>query len=112
MVEAALNVAAQLVVEHSAYGRVMMRDGNRSPFAAPQGVYRSAGDDCWVAIAVTSDEQWAALCGALGLDDLAAEGRLGRIPIGSTPPSRPGRRSVRPAKPQKPCKRWGFPPRP
>jgi crotonobetainyl-CoA:carnitine CoA-transferase CaiB-like acyl-CoA transferase len=77
MVEAALNVAAQMVIEHSAYGRTMMRDGNRGPMAAPQGVYRSAGDDCWVAIAVTSDEQWAALCRAIGADGLVAAGRRG-----------------------------------
>ncbi|HEX4016738.1 MAG TPA: CoA transferase [Frankiaceae bacterium] len=75
MVEAALNVAAQLVIEHSAYGRTMMRDGNRGPMAAPQGVYRSAGDDRWVAIAVTSDEQWAALCDVLGADALAGVDR-------------------------------------
>ncbi len=76
MVEAALNVAAQLVVEHSAYGRVMMRDGNRSPAAAPQGVYRSAGDDCWVAIAAPADGTWAALSHAIGAHDLAADQAL------------------------------------
>ncbi len=77
MVEAALNVAAQMVIEHSAYGRTLMRDGNRGPMAAPQGVYRSAGDDCWVAVAVTSDEQWAALCAAMGAAGLLAGGRRG-----------------------------------
>jgi crotonobetainyl-CoA:carnitine CoA-transferase CaiB-like acyl-CoA transferase len=77
MVEAALNVAAQLVIEHSAYGRTMMRDGNRGPMAAPQGVYRSGGDDTWVAIAVTSDAEWTALCQALGEGELAAESGLG-----------------------------------
>ena len=77
MVEAALNVAAQMVIEHSAYGRTLMRAGNRGPMAAPQGVYRSAGDDCWVAIAVTSDEQWAALCAAMGAAGLLAGGRRG-----------------------------------
>ena len=77
MVEAALNVAAQIVIEHSAYGRTMMRDGNRGPMASPQGVYRSAGDDSWVAIAVTSDEQWHALCSVLGAEGLVAGGRRG-----------------------------------
>ncbi len=77
MVEAALNVAAQLVIEHSAYGRTMMRDGNRGPLAAPQGVYRSAGDDRWVAIAVTSIDEWEALCRAIGDSELAAEAGLG-----------------------------------
>jgi crotonobetainyl-CoA:carnitine CoA-transferase CaiB-like acyl-CoA transferase len=76
MVEAALNVAAQLVVEHSAYGRVLMRDGNRGPVASPQGVYRSAGDDRWVAIAAPTDAAWAALAAAVGADELAADPAL------------------------------------
>ena len=44
------------------------RRGNREPGVAPQGVYRCAGDDRWVSISVTSDEEWRALCGAAGLD--------------------------------------------
>ena len=72
MVEAALNVAAQLVVEHSAYGRTLMRDGNRGPMAAPQGVYRSAGDDRWVAIAVTVGRAVARRCARRSAADAAA----------------------------------------
>jgi crotonobetainyl-CoA:carnitine CoA-transferase CaiB-like acyl-CoA transferase len=72
MVDAALNVAAEQVVEHSAYGALLERDGNRGPAAAPQNLYLAADADAdgtrdaWVAIAVASDEQWRALCDALG----------------------------------------------
>ena len=59
MVESALNIAAEQVVEHSAYGTLLERNGNRSPYAAPQGLYAAA--DGWVAVAVTDDEQWRAL---------------------------------------------------
>ena len=76
MVEAALNVAAQLVVEKSAYGRDLRRDGNRGPVAAPQGLYRTAGDDEWVAIAAASDSQWAALSDVIGDDALAQDPAL------------------------------------
>lgn len=69
MVEAALNVAAELVVESSAHGCELGRDGDRGPVAAPQGVYRCAGDDEWVAIAVTDDAQWAALVAEVGSGD-------------------------------------------
>ncbi len=55
MVEAALNAAAEQVLEYSATGTVLTRDGNRSSGAAPQGVYRCAGDDQWLAIAVETD---------------------------------------------------------
>jgi crotonobetainyl-CoA:carnitine CoA-transferase CaiB-like acyl-CoA transferase len=71
MVDAALNVAAEQVVEHSAYGALLQRDGNRGPTAAPQNLYLSAdvddagARDAWVAIAVADDEQWAGLVAAL-----------------------------------------------
>ncbi len=38
------------------------RRGNRQPGTAPQGTYRSAGDDRWLAISITSDEEWRTLC--------------------------------------------------
>jgi crotonobetainyl-CoA:carnitine CoA-transferase CaiB-like acyl-CoA transferase len=66
MVEAALNAAAEQVVEFAATGAVLRRDGNRSQVAAPQGVYPCAGDDRWVAVAVSTDEQWRSLCSVLG----------------------------------------------
>ena len=37
MVESALNVAAEQAVEWSAHARLLRREGNRSPLAAPQG---------------------------------------------------------------------------
>jgi crotonobetainyl-CoA:carnitine CoA-transferase CaiB-like acyl-CoA transferase len=58
MIEAALNAAAEQVVEHGASGTVLTRNGNRGPLAAPQNVYACAGDEEWVAIAVTDDDQW------------------------------------------------------
>jgi crotonobetainyl-CoA:carnitine CoA-transferase CaiB-like acyl-CoA transferase len=66
MVEAALNVAAEQVVEHLASGRLLSRDGNRGPVAAPQGVYQGAGVDRWLALGVADDAQWRALGDLLG----------------------------------------------
>lgn len=71
MVDAALNVTAEQVIEYSAYGALLERDGNRGPLAAPQNLYRTSEIDefgrldCWVAIAVASDAQWAGLSAAL-----------------------------------------------
>jgi benzylsuccinate CoA-transferase BbsF subunit len=36
--------------------------GNRSNRCVPHGAYRCAGDDDWISIAVTSDDQWSRLC--------------------------------------------------
>jgi crotonobetainyl-CoA:carnitine CoA-transferase CaiB-like acyl-CoA transferase len=71
MVDAALNITAEQVLEHSAYGALLERDGNRGPTAAPQNLYLTADideegrQDTWVAIAVTTDDQWSALIGVL-----------------------------------------------
>jgi crotonobetainyl-CoA:carnitine CoA-transferase CaiB-like acyl-CoA transferase len=61
LIESALNVTAQQFVEYAAYGRLIERYGNKSRAHAPHDVYRCRGDEQWVAISVTSDEQWRAL---------------------------------------------------
>ncbi len=66
MVEAALNAAAELVLEHGAYGAPLTRDGNRGPVAAPQNLYVCRGEDRWLALAVTNDSQWRALVSVMG----------------------------------------------
>ncbi|TVZ06645.1 CoA transferase [Trebonia kvetii] len=82
MVEAAISIAAAQPIEFSAFGALLQRDGNRGPLAAPQNLYRSADTDefgrldAWVAVAVATDEQWAALAGALGHPAWAADPEL------------------------------------
>ena len=82
MVDAALNVAAEQVIEYSAYGNLLQRDGNRGPTAAPQNLYRTGEldefgrPDDWVAIAVATDEQWRNLVEALGRPGWAADDEL------------------------------------
>ena len=46
------------------------RMGNRDPANAPQGLYPCAGDDRWIAISVTSNQEWRALA---ALADLGSE---------------------------------------
>jgi crotonobetainyl-CoA:carnitine CoA-transferase CaiB-like acyl-CoA transferase len=66
MIEAVLNCAAEVVIEHSAYGVSLHRAGNRGPVAAPQGVYACAGTERWLALAVVTDEQWVGVRKVLG----------------------------------------------
>ena len=47
--------------------------GNRDPRFAPHNLYRCAGEDAWVAIAVTCNEQWKALAQAIGRPELALD---------------------------------------
>lgn len=78
MVEAAMNAAAEVVIEHTAYGNLLARTGNRSPHAAPQGLYACGdgrpGEEKWLAVSVETDRQWDALACLIGADADAAAG--------------------------------------
>ncbi len=76
MVEAALNAAAEQVIERSAYGALLARDGNRGPVAAPQNLYACAGEEEWLALAVATDEQWQSLRRVLGDPEWARDPEL------------------------------------
>lgn len=71
LIEAGLNAAAEQVIEWSAYGQLLQRQGNRSPYAAPQGIYAATGEDRWVVISVDQDAQWPALAALIGRDNWA-----------------------------------------
>lgn len=80
MIDAALACAAEVVIEWSAYGHALERDGNRGPVSAPQGVYGCAGAEEWLALAVRDDADWAKLVGALGRPLWALEERYADEP--------------------------------
>jgi crotonobetainyl-CoA:carnitine CoA-transferase CaiB-like acyl-CoA transferase len=76
MVEAALNAAAEQVIEYGSSGTVLARQGNRGPTAVPQGVYPCREPDTWIALAVEQDSQWKGLASLLGRPDLIADQAL------------------------------------
>ena len=49
------------------------RNGNRGPLAAPQNLYACAGEEEWLALAIVTDEHWAALREMLGDEPWAAD---------------------------------------
>jgi crotonobetainyl-CoA:carnitine CoA-transferase CaiB-like acyl-CoA transferase len=82
MVESALNIAAEMVLEYSQNGIELHRAGNRGPGVSPQGVYRCRGEDDWVAVALLDDAAWP------GLATLIGRPELGRDPALMTQPAR------------------------
>lgn len=60
----------EFFVANSSTGYEPKIDGNRQPHQAPHSAYKAAGEDNWIAIAVTSDEEWAALCSVVDNDRL------------------------------------------
>lgn len=71
-IEAGIQFVAEPLMEYVLNGRIRPRRGNSSPSMAPHGCYAAAEENAWLAIAVEDDEQWLALCGAIGRPDLAA----------------------------------------
>ena len=59
-------VVGEYFMARSVTGRQPRPSGNRSPEHAPHGVYPCAGEDSWLAVAVTSDAEWRALRQVMG----------------------------------------------
>ena len=76
MSEVLTHLIPEAVFDYSVNGREPEKRGNRDRLEAPQGVYRCKGWDAWIGVSVASEEEWQALCGALGQPDLAADPRF------------------------------------
>jgi crotonobetainyl-CoA:carnitine CoA-transferase CaiB-like acyl-CoA transferase len=79
MIEAMLWTMAEPLLQTQLGDRPRPR-GNESDRCAPHGVYRCAGDDQWIGIAVRNDAEWQALCSQVpeldGGDRTAADAAL------------------------------------
>ena len=74
--ETSTAMVAEGVLDYSMNGTQPDRDGNRDPYMAPHGVFRSAGNDRWVSLAVRDDEEWKRLCATIGQPELANDARF------------------------------------
>ncbi len=77
-VETGLNYVTPLILDYQVNNREFKTRGNKSEYDAPHGVYRCRGDDRWVAIAVTSDEEWRSLVKAMGSPERARAGKYAK----------------------------------
>lgn len=94
--DALIAVIGEAIMEWGMNQRLMPRTGNRHPWMAPHGCYpcqplpeergrplallmsagRQKATDRWIAIAVGNDEEWAALCQAMGRPELIDDPRF------------------------------------
>ena len=65
-IEGTTCLIGEAVLGYAMTKEIPERMGNRDISKAPQGCYRCRGDDRWIAIAVSSDEEWEALCCTMG----------------------------------------------
>ena len=64
----------ETIMDYMLNGRVRGRQANRDEFMAPHNVYRcQGGPQKWVAIAVSTDEEWQSLCRVMGDPDWAKD---------------------------------------
>lgn len=74
--EACAMLLPEAIMDYTMNDRQPPRMGNRDPYLAPHGVFRSKGDDAWVSIVVGNEEEWRQCCGAIGQPDLADDPRF------------------------------------
>jgi len=73
--ETSMAVLPEAICAWTMNGAAPERDGNRDAHMAPHGVFRAAGEDRWIAIAVEDDAAWARLAAAIGHPELASDPR-------------------------------------
>lgn len=78
-VETGIYGLGEWLLGYSVSGHSFGRIGNRSPHAAPHGVFPCAGDDRWIALAVHSDDDWQRLIRAMGSPGWAAATQLATL---------------------------------
>ena len=74
--EVCANLIGDAFVELQATGREPGREGNVDRVMSPHGVYETAEQDSWVALAIGSDDEWRAFCAAGPLPALAEDARF------------------------------------
>ena len=77
--ESSMTVLPEAIISWTMNGVAPPRDGNRDADMAPHGVFRAAGDDRWVAIAIEDDAAWARFARCLGQPELVADTRFATL---------------------------------
>jgi crotonobetainyl-CoA:carnitine CoA-transferase CaiB-like acyl-CoA transferase len=80
MLEMLQTMMPEALLEYEIAEREPQAMGNRDPWMAPHNCYKAKGDDeCWVTIAAGSEEEWRALCRAMGHPSLADDARFANL---------------------------------
>jgi benzylsuccinate CoA-transferase BbsF subunit len=75
-VESQSVLAGDALMEYLVNGRVQHRRGNADRIMAPHNCYRCRGEDKWVSVAVSTSEEWHALCRVMGNPDWSRDDRF------------------------------------
>ncbi len=78
-VEAGLQFMIPPLLDYDVNRRILERNGNRHPSAAPHGAYCCQGKDRWCAIAVFTDKEWKAMCRVMGNPPWAEDAKFATL---------------------------------
>ncbi len=70
--ESGIMFSTESIMNLQIRNEVMVPVANKSSRWAPQGVYATVGDDCWISIACKTDTDWVNLCRIIFEDELSA----------------------------------------
>ncbi len=76
MAEATTMLLPEIIMDYAMNGRVREPVGNLDLSDAPHGNYPCRGVDQWIGIAVSTDDQWVALCRVLGQPEVLVDSRF------------------------------------
>jgi crotonobetainyl-CoA:carnitine CoA-transferase CaiB-like acyl-CoA transferase len=77
MLESVLSIIPEALLEYAVSGRLPQPVGNHDRWMAPHNCYKARGNEhMWVSIAVGREEEWRALCAAIGQPNLADDPRF------------------------------------
>lgn len=83
MVEPSMSHIGEAIMDYTMNQRVQRSLGNKDMSMSPQGCYRCKGEDEWVTLSVSSDDEWQRLTEVTGnpqwADDERFAGVLGRL---------------------------------
>jgi len=73
---------AEGLLEWDMHEREPARNGNHDRVMSPHETYKASGDaDKWVSIAVATEDEWYALCHAMGQPELATDPRFAQAEL-------------------------------
>lgn len=75
--EACMALLGEMFMDYAMNERVWGTQGNRQQGMTPHNLYHCKGDDQWISIAVKTDEEWQAMCKAMGNPEWTEDPKYG-----------------------------------
>jgi len=70
---------SDMLLDYIMNQRVNLRKGNKDEIMSPHNCYPCNGDDRWISIAVSNDEEWQSMCRVMGNTGLADDKRFADV---------------------------------